>query len=70
MTGLRAAAWPADPQDLPTGEAYVLRVAASGLIRVRVPLVESPCARARTRAASGRFPATSLSLLQQFPCRQ
>src|SRR5262249_38359176 len=64
LTGLRAEAWPADPGDLPAGEAYVLGVGSSSLIRVRVPLLESPM-RAPTRGmsalnsrqASARLPA-------------
>lgn len=51
LTGLRAEAWPSDPVDLSPGEAYVLGVGSSGLIRVRVPLLESP-PRAPARASA------------------
>jgi hypothetical protein len=51
LTGMRAEAWPSDPQELRPGEAYVLGVGASGLVRVRVPLLESPT-RAPVREAS------------------
>lgn len=50
LTGLRAEAWPSDPQELQPGEAYVLGVGTSGLVRVRVPLLGSP-----TRAPAARL---------------
>lgn len=52
LTGLRAEAWPSDPMGLPPGEAFALGIGSSGLLRIRVPLVE-PLTRAHapTRAA-------------------
>jgi hypothetical protein len=64
LTGLRAEAWPKpDPQDLATGEAYVLGVGSSGLIRVRVPLLESPT---RAPAPGGALRAASRPIPSHF----
>ena len=73
LTGLRAEAWPADPSMLEPGEAYVLGVGASGLVRVRVPLL-GPSTRAGAYAHADSEPApdrlqTGSTRLHDAPCQ-